>query len=105
MDAAKAMLAYAQAQQRDMASVGGASDGAVQAAGGASFGDMLQEAVREGIDTTKAGEAMATAGVNGEAALVDVVTAISAAEVTVQSAVAVRDRVISAYQEIMRMPI
>ncbi|MGF1455570.1 MAG: flagellar hook-basal body complex protein FliE [Alphaproteobacteria bacterium] len=104
MDAAKAMLAYAQAQQRDIASSAGA-DAGVQTAGGASFKDMLQEAVRDGIDTAKTGEAMAAAGLNGEAAMVDVVTAISAAEVTVQSAVAVRDRVISAYQEIMRMPI
>ena len=43
--------------------------------------------------------------VQGKADPVDVVTAISQTEVAIQGMVAVRDRVISAYEEIMRMPI
>ena len=43
--------------------------------------------------------------VNGKANVVDVVTAISQTELAMQSMVAVRDKVISAYEEIMRMPI
>jgi flagellar hook-basal body complex protein FliE len=35
----------------------------------------------------------------------DVVTAITSAEVTLQTVVAVRDKMIQAYQEILRMPI
>ena len=41
----------------------------------------------------------------GIAALTDVVTALSQAELTLQTATAVRDRVIQAYQDIIRMPI
>ena len=40
-----------------------------------------------------------------ETSLVDIVTAVTNAEVALETAVAVRDRVIAAYQEIIRMPI
>lgn len=43
--------------------------------------------------------------VNGSTDIVDVVTAIAETEVALETVVAVRDRVISAYEEIMRMPI
>jgi flagellar hook-basal body complex protein FliE len=43
--------------------------------------------------------------VNGKGDMVDVVTAISETELAMNTMVAVRDRVISAYEEIMRMPI
>ena len=41
----------------------------------------------------------------GKANIVDVVTAVAETEVAVEALVSVRDRVISAYEEIMRMPI
>ena len=53
----------------------------------------------------KSGEDMAAKAVTGEADLTDVVQAISSAELTLQTVVSVRDRMISAYQDIMRMPI
>jgi flagellar hook-basal body complex protein FliE len=37
--------------------------------------------------------------------LTEVVTAVSRAELALQSTVAIRDRVVQAYQDIMRMPI
>ncbi len=43
--------------------------------------------------------------VNGKGDMVDVVTAISQTELAMETMVTVRDRVISAYEEIMRMPI
>jgi flagellar hook-basal body complex protein FliE len=43
--------------------------------------------------------------VQGKAQLVDVVTAVSAAQSSMETVMAIRDQVISAYQEIMRMPI
>ena len=43
--------------------------------------------------------------VQGKADLVDVATAISSAQASLETVMAVRDQVISAYQEIMRMPI
>ena len=43
--------------------------------------------------------------VRGQGSLIDVVTAVSSAEAQLETVIAVRDQVISAYQEIMRMPI
>ncbi len=48
---------------------------------------------------------MATKALVGKADLTDVVTAVSEAETALNAVVAVRDRVISAYQEIIKMPI
>ena len=43
--------------------------------------------------------------VQGQGSLIDVVTAVSSAEASLETVIAVRDQVIQAYQEIMRMPI
>jgi flagellar hook-basal body complex protein FliE len=56
----------------------------------------------------KAANAAETAVTNaamGKGDLVDVVTAVAAAEATMETVIAVRDEVIKAYQDIMRMPI
>ena len=47
---------------------------------------------------------MATS-VQGKGSLIDVVTAVTSAEASLETVMAVRDQVIQAYQEIMRMPI
>lgn len=72
---------------------------------GISFSDYLSDKTRESIDTMEKGETMSARAVTGEADLTDVVQAVTDAELTLQTVVAVRDRMISAYQEIMRMPI
>jgi flagellar hook-basal body complex protein FliE len=51
------------------------------------------------------GEHASMQAVTGKADLAQVTEAVSNAEVAVQSVVAVRDRVVQAYQDIMRMPI
>lgn len=71
---------------------------------GPSFGDMLESAVGQSIQTMHKGEEMTAKGVLGKADLADVVNAVTNAEVTLQAVVNVRDKVISAYQEILRMP-
>ena len=43
--------------------------------------------------------------ISGGGNLTDVVTALSHAEMTLQTATAIRDRVVQAYQDIMKMPI
>lgn len=73
--------------------------------GGVKFADLLETKTRESINTLKEGEKMSARAVTGQADLTDVVEAVTAAELTLQTVVAVRDRMISAYQEIMRMPI
>jgi len=76
-----------------------------QAAGGANFGDMVTDYLEDAVATGKAGEVLAQGAVQGKADMLDVVTAISAAETTLQTVVAVRDKVIEAYESIIRMPI
>lgn len=71
---------------------------------GPSFAELLKDTAQGAIDVGKAGEQQTIAGVAKQAELADIITAVSNAEVTLQTVVAVRDRVISAYQEIMRMP-
>ena len=69
------------------------------------FGALVKEALATTEQSLNAGEAAAAQAAAGEASLVDVVTAVSAAEVTLETAIAVRNRVIEAYQDILRMPI
>ena len=76
--------------------------------GGPNFADMLAQQVQGVVDagaTSRASDAMAIDMVNGKANVVDMVTALSETEIAIESMVTVRDRVISAYEEIMRMPI
>ncbi len=95
-----AMKAYAAVQN------GGASPtGKVAEVGGSAFADLVQNAIQETVGASKKAEAQMAAHVQGKAELVDVVTAVAAAEASLETAMAVRDQVIAAYQEIMRMPI
>ena len=66
---------------------------------------MLSQSLQGVVDAGKKSDALSTDMVNGKANVVDVVTAVSQTELAIESMVAVRDRVISAYEEIMRMPI
>lgn len=72
---------------------------------GGSFSDFLSGAVTNSIDTIRQGEKAATAQVQGKANLVDVVNSVNAAEITLDTVVAVRDKVVAAYQSIMNMSI
>ena len=78
--------------------------GSAQSAGG-GFGELLKSAMTDAMKASKHAEHTMAAQVQGKAELVDVVTSISAAETSLETVMAVRDQVISAYQEIMRMPI
>lgn len=82
---------------------GGASGGA--AAGAPSFAQFLEGAVKDAVGTMKMGENMAIAQAAGQTDMVSVVNAVNAAELTLDTVVAVRDKVIQAYQSIMQMPI
>ena len=72
---------------------------------GPSFGDFVKKTAVDSINTMRGGEQMSAKAVTGKADLTDVVQAVTAAELTLQTVVAVRDRMLNAYQEIMRMPI
>jgi len=70
-----------------------------------SFGDMVSGLVADTAGKLQAAEQASIRQVAGKGDLIDVVTAIGAAETALDTMVAVRDRVVSAYGEIMRMQI
>jgi flagellar hook-basal body complex protein FliE len=69
------------------------------------FGKLLAEGMQGVAEAGKTSDQLSLDLVNGKANVVDVVTAISQTELAMESMVAIRDKVISAYEEIMRMPI
>ena len=70
-----------------------------------SFANLLKSALGGVADAGRKSDTQAMAMANGKANVVDVVTAVAETEVAVETLVSVRDRVISAYEEIMKMPI
>ncbi len=76
-----------------------------EASSGPSFGSLLKSVLGGAAEAGRASDAQTQAMAAGKANIVDVVTAVSETEVAIETMVAVRDRVIHAYEEIMRMPI
>ena len=72
---------------------------------GQSFSELLADSVKGAIDVGRQSETMSAKALAGKADLNEVVTAVTNAEVTLQAVLAIRDRVIQAYQDIVRMPI
>mgnify|MGYP002637430940 CR=1 FL=1 len=72
---------------------------------GQSFSELMRLVAVDGIDRTNASEMQSTKSLNKSSDIIDVVTAVTNAEVTLETAIAVRDRIIQAYQNIIRMPI
>ena len=70
-----------------------------------SFEEAVAKAMVGTAQQLKDAEAMAVAGVRGEAPLQKVVEEVMAAEQSLQAAIAVRDKVVAAYLEISRMAI
>lgn len=99
MNPMMAAKAYASIQGGEMPTAPAA------AAAPSGFADMLTSVMGDMTQTSKAAETQMTAMVQGQGSLIDVVTAVSSAEASLETVMAVRDQVISAYQEIMRMPI
>lgn len=69
------------------------------------FAQTLASMAVDAIGTVKTGEATAIAGMQGQAPLQQVVQAVMQADQALRTVVAVRDKVVGAYQEISRMQI
>lgn len=76
-----------------------------QPTGGASFEGALREALGNAVDTLKAGEATAIQGVEGSSPPMRVVELVMDAQRSLQSVLAIRDRLVSAWQDVSRMSI
>jgi flagellar hook-basal body complex protein FliE len=70
-----------------------------------SFAAMVRNATEQAATTIREGDRMAQLGLTGEAGTQQVVEATLALESTVRTVVAMRDRFVEAYQEVLRMPI
>ena len=81
------------------------ADVAPSAGAPGSFSDFLSGAVKDSINSIKQGEQATKAQAMNNSNVVDVVNSMNAAELTLDTVVAVRDKVVSAYQAIMNMPI
>ena len=101
-----ASIAYVEALKRSMdkgeAGGPGGSGGEVA---GTDFGAILKDPIADTVDSVKSAETVSIKAVANEANITDVVTAVANAEMALESVVAVRDRVVQAYQDILRMPI
>ena len=73
--------------------------------GTSGFGATLQHALEGAVEMGRQADAKAVEAASGGGNLTDVVAAVSKAELALQTTVAIRDRVVQAYQDIMRMPI
>lgn len=101
MDAANA---YSQAAQ-NFQNLTPSSGGDDVAKSGSVFADLISDQIGEVRQATSTAELTSAKSLTGQADLVDVVTSVSNAEMVVDTVVAVRDRVISAYNDILKMPI
>jgi len=81
--------------------------GTAQATGGesGSFASLVKQAVRSTVDANRVGEQVSMRALEGKADLRDVMMAVNNAEVTLQTMVSVRDKMVNAYQTILRMPL
>lgn len=97
MNVGDALAAYRQ-------TMGNAIPGKAKATetGGASFEDTLKSFVGDAVQSLKDGEKAAALGASGKANLQEVVLAVSNAEIMMQTFTAIRDKVINAYQDIIR---
>ncbi len=84
------------------------TQGAAAAGGSASstsFASVLKDAISSVNELGQKSDMQTRAMANGKSNMVDVVTAVSETEVAIDAVVAVRDKVIAAYEDIMKMPI
>ena len=88
---------------RILDTTGGAGKGAET--GGPSFSSVLKDAIGGVMDVGRKSDQQTVAMAAGKANVMDVVTAVAETDVAVSTLVSVRDKVIAAYEDIMKMSI
>jgi len=71
----------------------------------ANFGSILKDVMQAVTEAGRRSDAQAQAVALGKANMIDVVTAVAESETAIQALVSVRDKVIAAYEDILKMPI
>lgn len=105
MDVKIANAAAAYAARLNRAAEPPKADAADASGAAGSFDKLVKSALETAVKSSKESEAVTMNSLVNPGDLGSVVTAVSSAEVTMQTVVAVRDRVVQAYQDILRMPI
>lgn len=82
-----------------------AGTGEAVSAGGSSFADLLAEGLDQAIGSQKEAERLSEQATVGKADINDVILAVQNADVVLNTVVAIRDKVVAAYQDILRMAI
>lgn len=99
----EATNAYANTLNQVRKAAGGAGDDDASS-GGASFGDMLKQSVQSAVDAQHKSEKISGQALMGKADMTDVLQAVTDAEMALQTVLAVRDKVVQAYNDVMRTP-
>jgi flagellar hook-basal body complex protein FliE len=99
--ASRAIAGYAQVS----APTPGRQGVAPEAQQSQDFASFFRSLAQQSVGTMQAGEQASIQGLQGKLDAQSVVEAVAAAELTLQTVTAVRDRVVEAYQELIRMPI
>ena len=100
---ADAIAAYS-AAKRNAAAAPAVPDPTQGAGRDSSFSSMVKGTLEQSVANMRQGEEMSIQAIAGKADLRDVVVAVANAEVTLETVVSVRDKVVNAYNEIMKMP-
>lgn len=103
MDTLSAIKAYQQQMNRMQNATSIADD--APSGTDSTFANMVSEAIKSTNHNLKVAESVELEAMTGKAELTDLVTAVSSAELSLNTVVAVRDRVINAYNDIIRMAI
>jgi flagellar hook-basal body complex protein FliE len=82
-----------------------AAKGSDSGSGGPSFGEVLKDAIGSVMEGGRQADAQTSAMATGKSNVMDVVTAVAETDVKISTLVSVRDKVIAAYEDIMKMAI
>jgi len=77
--------------------------GTAGAANGMSFASIMGNMATDAVNSLKGAESMSFAGIKGTATTREVVDSMLQAEQTLQTAIAIRDKVVSAFLEVTKM--
>ena len=102
LESSNAISAYNSALNRLKEAPGNSGSGQVNAN---DFTQMVKNFAESAVEVGKRSEVQSAAAAAGKADLNSVVVAVTEAELTLNTVVSVRDKVLEAYREILRMPI
>ncbi|MCE9508355.1 MAG: flagellar hook-basal body complex protein FliE [Alphaproteobacteria bacterium] len=71
---------------------------------GSAFGDLLKQSLQNTVESQHRSEKVSAAALSGKADMTDVLQALTNAEMALNTVLAVRDKVVQAYEQVMRTP-